>query len=418
MTELHKSAQIPLRGGVARSDGVVQKGNNMTEYYIWLLQFMGAANPRSIQLIRHFGPPEAVYAAFQKLGDNIKFLKPAEAEALKTASLEKSREILQECEKFGFRAITLEDAEYPLPLKNIYNPPLVLFAAGELPQNELCIAVVGTREACEYSLKVTQRLCRKLASESVTIVSGMAVGIDKTAHTAALEAKGGRTIGVLACGFAVDYPKFSTPFRQEIINAGGAVVTELLPNGRGERGYFSYRNRIMSGLSRGVIVIEAADKSGCHITAGHAINQNRDLFCVPPADIFHPRFKGVIGYLRDGAIPVFDYSDVLNEYLITPIANYDATDEIAVGDAVLCVPKTEAKPFNVIPEKPPELDFSELSEAAVKIAELLKDGAKTVDYLAEKSGLAADELSELLLELEIDGVIESAAGASFVLSKA
>ncbi|MDR2560123.1 MAG: DNA-protecting protein DprA, partial [Oscillospiraceae bacterium] len=225
----------------------------MTEYYLWLLQFMGAANPRSIQLIRHFGSAEAVYAAFQKLGGDIKFLKPAEAEALPNATLDKSREILQECEKYNYRAVTLEDSEYPLPLKNIYNPPLVLFISGELYENELCVAVVGTREACEYSLKVTQRLCKKLAGEKVTIVSGMAIGIDKTAHTAALSAKG-KTIGVLACGFAVDYPKFSTPFRQEIIDSGGAVVTELLPHSRGERGYFNYRNRIMSGLSRGVIV--------------------------------------------------------------------------------------------------------------------------------------------------------------------
>ncbi|MDR2557960.1 MAG: hypothetical protein LBC86_00215, partial [Oscillospiraceae bacterium] len=168
------------------------------------------------------------------------------------------------------------------------------------------------------------------------------------------------------------------------------------------------------------IVIEAADKSGCHITASHAINQNRDLFCLPPADIFHQRFKGVVGYLRDGAIPIFDYSDVLNQYLITPIADYDydGTDEIAAAPSSEPTSKegnTETKPFSAIPEKPPEPDFSELSETAVKIAELLKDGAKTVDFLAEKSGFNADELSELLLELEIDGVIESAAGASYRL---
>jgi DNA processing protein len=381
----------------------------MTEYYLWLLQFMGAANPRSLQLIRHFGSPEAVYSAFEKLGDNIKFLKSTEAEALKTASLEKSREILQECAEYKYRAITLDDEEYPLPLKNIYNPPLVLFAAGDLHKDELCIAVVGTREACEYSLKVTDTLCRRLAGEGVTIVSGMAIGIDKTAHTAALTAKG-RTIGVLACGFAVDYPKFSTPFRQEIIASGGAVVTELLPHGRGERGYFNYRNRIMSGLSRGVIIMEAGEKSGCHITAAHATSQNRDIFCVPPADIFHRRFCGVIGYLRDGAIPVFDYTDVLNEYFIKPVVDY-SKDKIAETN----ITKTETKPFNAIPEKPPELDFSALSESAAKIAELLAGGAKTVDFLAEKSGLSADELSELLLELEIDGVIEAAAGASYKL---
>jgi DNA processing protein len=378
----------------------------MTQYYLWLLQFMGAANPRSIQLIRHFGSPEKVYEEFGRLGNSIKFLKPAELEALPSASLAKSREIIELSEKHNYRIITLQDPEYPLPLKNIYNPPLVLFISGELYEHELCIAVVGTREACEYSLKVTQQLCKKLAEESVTIVSGMAIGIDKTAHTAALEVKG-RTIGVLACGFAVDYPKFSTPFRQEIVSSGGAIITEILPHCRSERGYFNYRNRIMSGLSRGVIVIEAAEKSGCHITASHAINQNRDLFCVPPADVFNPRFNGVINYLRDGAIPVFDYSDVLNEYLITPITGYDGTERV--------IETAETKPFNVIPEKPPEPDFSELPEAAARVAELLRDSPKTVDYLTEKTAMSADELSALLLELEIDGVIEAAAGAHYKL---
>jgi DNA processing protein len=169
----------------------------------------------------------------------------------------------------------------------------------------------------------------------------------------------------------------------------------------------------MSGLSRGVIIIEAADKSGCHITAAHAINQNRDLFCVPPPDIFDGRFRGVIGYLRDGAIPVFDHSDILREYFITPVIEY-ASDEIATpppsGDGAAV-----AKTFNIIPEKQPEPDLSELSGKALEIAGLLKDGIKTVDFLAEKSGLTADELSEVLLELEIDGVIESAAGAGYRL---
>ncbi|MDR2531846.1 MAG: DNA-processing protein DprA [Oscillospiraceae bacterium] len=398
----------------------------MTEYYLWLLQFMGAANPRSVQLIRHYGSAQAVYEAFSKAGNDVKFLKPGEAEALKTASLEKSREIMQIGESYNYRAITLEDEQYPVALKNIYNPPIMIFAAGELPCEELCIAVIGTREACDYSFKVTKRLCSQLAREGVTIVSGMAIGIDKTAHTAAVEVRG-RTVGVLACGFAVDYPKYSTPFRHEIVKAGGAIVTELLPYSRGERGYFIYRNRIMSGLSRGVILIEAADKSGCHITANHATSQNRDIFCVPPADIFHPRFRGVIGYLRDGAIPVFDHSDVLNEYFIRPTVEVDKGNDtgsdvlietqaetvtVEAGDA----PKTAAaKPFNVIPEKPPEPDLSELSGKALEIAELLKDGVKTVDFLAEKSGLTADELSEVLLELEIDGVIESAAGSSYRL---
>ncbi|MCL2108558.1 MAG: DNA-processing protein DprA [Oscillospiraceae bacterium] len=418
----------------------------MSEYYLWLLQVMGAANPRSVQLLRRYGSAEAVYHEIVSEG-NQRFLKPTEAAALETASLDKSRDILQMCEEHNYRVVTLEEPAYPLALKNIYNPPILLFTSGELPKEELCLAVVGTREACDYSFKVTKRLCFGLAKAGIIIVSGMAVGIDKTAHTAAVEARG-RTIGVLACGFAVDYPKYSTPFRQEIVASGGGVVTELLPLSRGEKGYFNFRNRIMSGMSRGVLLIEAAERSGCHITANHAINQNRDLFCLPPADIYHPRFRGVIGYIRDGAIPVFDHSDILNEYLIRPItesAELTATKSAAepaekpdpdtaetaetetaqvAANSETETAQTTAKPesqpeiktFNIIPQKPPEADLSALSGDLLKLAELLQDGAKTVDFLAEESGLPADQLSELLLELEIDGVIEGIAGSSYVLA--
>jgi DNA processing protein len=395
----------------------------MTEYYLWLLQFMGAANPRSVKMLRHYGNAEEVYRAYQENERFLKILKPNEAEALKSASLDVSRDILKTCQAHNYRVITLEATDYPVALKHIYNPPILLFVSGTLPKEELSLTVIGTREACDYSYRVTKRICSGLARAGITIVSGMAVGIDKTAHTAAVEVKG-RTVGVLACGFAVDYPKFSTPFRQEIVNAGGAVVTELMPYSRGERGYFNYRNRIMSGLSRGVLLIEAAEKSGCHITAAHAVNQNRDLFCVPPADIYNPRYRGVISYLRDGAIPVFDHSDVLNEYMITPvyenIENAENINNITVTSSIEVTPEKpqpNSKPFNIIEEQAPEPDLSVLSPKIIPIAELLKDGAKTIDYIGEKLELNADELSDLLLEMEIDGVIESVPGSSYMLRK-
>jgi len=394
----------------------------MTEYYLWLLQFMGAANPRSVQMLKHYGSAEEIYKAYTDGERFVKILKPNEAEALKSASLDVSSDIIKMCGDYNYRILTLEDADYPMALKHIYNPPIAIFVSGSLPKEELSLTVVGTREACDYSYRITKRLCSGLSRAGVTIVSGMAIGIDKTAHTAAVENKG-RTVGVLACGFAVDYPKFSTPFRQDILNAGGAIVTELLPYARGERGYFNQRNRIMSGLSRGILLIEAAEKSGCHITASHAINQNRDLFCVPPSDIYNPRFRGVIGYLRDGAIPVFDHSDVLNEYLIKPVyedvPKHDISAVPNTGEAAVTktedVSEPDSKPFNVIPESPPELDLSALSSQMSAVAELLKDGTKTVDLIGEKLSLGADELSDLLLEMEIDGVIESAPGSSYKL---
>lgn len=394
--------------------------NNMVEYYLWLLQLMGAANPRSIQLIKHFGNPEAVYEAVTAGRGG--FLKPSELSSLKRASLEKSKEIIEFCKDNGYSIITFSDEEYPMLLKNIYNPPVLLFAEGDISglDDEISLTVVGTRKACDYSFMVTERLCKPLAKIGTVIVSGMAIGVDKIAHTAAVDS-GGRTIGVLACGIDVDYPAGSMGFRKAITACGGAAVTELLPGSRVDKGYFRSRNRIMSGLSLGTLIIEASETSGCHITARHAISQNRDLFCVPPHNIFDRRFDGVTGYLRDGAVPVFGFADIINEYKAGYGKKYNSLSQALKETEFYDIKhiekeSKEAKAPPVIPQKPPLPDMDSLGEQAKKIVGFLSDGAKTVDFISSESGIEIGDLSDLLLDLEIDGIIESAPGASYRLT--
>ncbi len=396
-------------------------GIKMTEYYLWLLQVMGAANPRSVQLLRHFGNPKKVYEKAQ-VGDT-GFLKPAEFKQLKNASLERSHEIIKWCDEKGIQIITLDDEDYPLLLQNIFNPPILLFVDGDISgiSEELCITVIGTRYPSEYTTKVTETVCRELTKTGVIIISGFAVGIDKSAHTITIET-GGRTIGVLACGIDIDYPRGSLAFRKKVKAKGGAAITELLPGQTTEKGYFHLRNRILSGLSQGTLIAEAGGSSGCHITANYCISQNRDLFCVPPADVFAERYSGVIRYLRDGAIPVFSFIDILQQYktgleLKISAQYYEEYEkEKSSTEYEAGAKPRERKPIAaIIPEKPPLPDFSTLSPIQRQIAELLSKEPQTLDYLKQMSDLDMNELCDILLDMELDGIVESLPGARYGL---
>lgn len=393
----------------------------MTEYYLWLLSVMGAANPRTIQLLKHFGGAREVWEEINS--GRAGFLKPIELRNLKRTSIEKSAEILEYCKDCGYKVITIADPDYPVLLKNIYNPPAVLFADGDIKNldGEICITVVGARKATPYSFAVTQRICEPLVKIGTTIISGLAVGVDKIAHMCATE-NGGRTIGVLACGIDLDYPSGSMEYRRRIADNGGAVITELLPGTRVDKAYFQERNRIMSGLSHGTLIIEASENSGCHITAGHAILQNRDLFCIPPANIFDARFTGVVGYLRDGAVPVFGYTDIVNQYSSKYGENYGKLSralretvffelaEIKTGNLGL---SGEHAPPEIIPQAPPPPEPGNLDEKSRRVADLLAQEARSIDYILTESGLSVGEAEDILLELELDGVIRSLPGARY-----
>ncbi len=283
------------------------------EIWLWLLLVMGAHNVKTLQIVEHYGD---VRTAAEAIRDGICEL--LDADEKKRAESVRSRDVsavLSMCEANGIRVITIEDEEYPARLKTIFNPPILLFVQGSLAEldNEPVIAVVGTRKASSYGLRTAKRICTELVRNGMVIVSGLAVGHDTTAHRCALS-NGGRTIGVLACGNLVDYPSASRELKCEMIRKGGAVISELPPETGVTKEYFRYRNRIISGLAQGTFITEAPDPSGCQRTAEHAIEQGRELFCIPPHDIFDQRYAGVISFLRDGATPVFSHTDILDAY--------------------------------------------------------------------------------------------------------
>ncbi|MDE7281400.1 MAG: DNA-protecting protein DprA, partial [Ruminiclostridium sp.] len=359
----------------------------MTEYYLWLLQLMGAANPKSLQLIQHYGSAKNVYEAVV-VDKERKFLSPSEGNRLGTATLENAQRIFEECEKAGINIVTLnDDDDYPYRLKNIHDPPILLFYKGDLSgiNSEVCITGVGARNATAYTAKVTRRTCMDLAKLGTVLVSGMAAGVDHLVHQSAIDA-GGKTVGVLACGIGVDYPRGSIPTRERIYELGGACISELLPFTQTSRGYFHARNRILSGLSLGTIVFQAGIRSGSLITADHAIQQGRDLFCVPPHDLFDPDYSGVVKYLRDGAIPLFNYLDAVNCYF------YDYADKLnAINEKYTVSPenhfafvKKEIKP----PKEKPH------PKAAPKAFPKTEKTAKTRTRLAEESERASEKAME------------------------
>lgn len=225
------------------------------------------------------------------------------------ARLEPVKREIEAAAKAGARAVDIEDAEYPVLLKGITDPPPVLFVRGTLvPGDERLAAIIGSREATRYGVGVTRGLVPPLAAKGVTIVSGMARGIDSTAHRAALGA-GGRTIAVLGTGIDVCYPPTSRDLYTEIPKHG-AVVSEVAPGTPPAPYVFPPRNRIISGLSKAVVIVEARLKSGTAVTARHALDQGRELGVVP-GDVDIARSQGTNAFLTDGAFAVRSADDVL-----------------------------------------------------------------------------------------------------------
>ncbi len=283
------------------------------EIWLWLLLVMLPHNPKTVELVEKYGD---VRSAAEAIRDGeCELLDIDERQRAKSIRTKDVNAILEDCNKFGVRIVTIDDEEYPECLRSIYNPPAVLFVQGSLLaiDDEPTIAVVGTRTPSKYAERTGRMICSKLAEVGMVIISGLAVGLDTVAHQCALS-RSSRTIGVLACGHLIDYPAASRSLKQGILSGGGALISELPPRMGTSSEYFQYRNRIISGLALGTFIIEAPSHSGCLLTAEHTIQQDRELFCLTPYDGYNARCNGVVSLLRDGAIAVYDHLDIIYAY--------------------------------------------------------------------------------------------------------
>ncbi|MBQ8967592.1 DNA-processing protein DprA [Ruminococcus sp.] len=222
-------------------------------------------------------------------------------------------QVREYCENNGIQIFTRVDEGYPEMFFEVDCPPLAFYCAGDssVLQDKAALTIVGARNSTEYSVKVAGTFAGAVAAEGHTIISGFARGIDSAAHWGAINA-GGKTVAVLGCGIHYDYPRGNGELKQAIIN-NGAVISEYPPLQSPDREYFTIRNRLIAGLAKGVLVVQAGVKSGSLNSASHAISQGKDVFVIPPADIFSEDHKGQSILIRDGAIPVFEPHDILME---------------------------------------------------------------------------------------------------------
>ncbi len=404
-------------------------------YWVWLSQCFLPGSDKPNQLLQDFGSPEEFYHEGRTALSNIDYLTDSERSKIERTSLERAEFILNECKRLGIQVITLESALYPKHLKNIFAAPLVLYVKGSLEglDEVPLITVVGTRTASDYGKRVTGNISFELARAGAVIVSGCAVGIDGYAHLGALKA-GGRTIAVLGCGLDVDYPKVHRELKQQILKKNGALISELPPGTETTPTIFPIRNRILAGLSLGTLVTEAPMKSGALITIQHALEQGRDIFCVPPSDIYSPSCSGVIRYLRDGAVPVFCAKDVILEYLSLYPQTIDVSRLLDSYAGMVQSPKMMRREKEVDKSKKQlssssserkekdEEDISKkpeppasLTENEKKIYHCLEFKPKVVDEIATISGMEMKDVLAVLTTLEVKGYIFSVSGSRYGL---
>lgn len=283
------------------------------KYWLWLTTRRGLPSGGAFRLLEYFGSPEGAYFADPAQYELAGLAKSHQA-ALADKSMDGPEQVLADCERLGLRVLTLQDADYPERLRQIEDPPCVLYVRGRWPafDEEVSVGVVGARKPSPYGVEMAGRLGLELARSGALVVSGIAQGLDSAALRGALQG-GGSAVSVLGCGVDVVFPA-ENRWLYEDVAAAGALVSEYPPGTRPEGWHFPVRNRIISGLSLGVVAVEAAERSGTLITARLALDQNRDVFAFPgPADA--PMSLGTNRLIQRGeAKLILSARDVLCEY--------------------------------------------------------------------------------------------------------
>lgn len=418
----------------------------MLVHWIWF-----ATRPFSdrvkISLLQHFSEPEEIYFADRGAFSRIDGLTKEQLDALEDKSLTQAEGILRQCSREKISILTYRDAGYPSKLKNIADPPCLLYYKGRLPDFDgfPLIGVVGTRRASAYGLTAAKRLGYQIARCGGIVVSGMAHGIDSMAMSGALTA-GREVVGVLGCGADIVYPPSNKSLFADVENYG-CILSEFPPGTPPIGWNFPKRNRIISGLSCGVLVVEAPEKSGALITAGQALEQGRDVFVVP-GNIDVDSFVGSNRLLRDGAIAVSSGWDVMCEYeALYPDKIRKDEKKVhltAYTDEVRLVQESEKQERKVaqkpaVPkkkkekkpeadkksidngEKPPysdvNKDLSTLSPEEQAIAETLLKGERLVDDVIAEAGLPTAKVLATLTLMEIKGLVKRLPGKRIALKQ-
>ena len=382
------------------------------KYWIWLAELPGLRSQTRLALLEHFGDPENIYCADAGEILLVENMTREQAAVLENKSLSNAEKILGECRRLRLRVLTLQDADYPDRLRNIYDPPCVLYVRGHMPamDEEVAVAVVGTRDATPYGVQCADKIAGQLAAGGAVVVSGLARGIDSVAIRGALRS-GGVTVGVLGCGVDVIYPP-ENRYLYEDVAAAGALISEYPPGTEAKGKHFPVRNRIISGLCAATLVVEAPKDSGALITADRAIEQSRDLYAVPgPIDA--KESVGCNRLIRQGAGLVTCGWDILQDYQ----ARFPGKLRCEEGRPQ---PAEYQKSESAEPVKklPRTLDIRKegaaLSDAQLLILRALTDEPVLVDDLIDLVQIPARRVLSALTMLEMDEYVLQHPGKRYV----
>ncbi|MEG2233029.1 MAG: DNA-processing protein DprA [Oscillospiraceae bacterium] len=354
-------------------------------YWLWLYRVLGPCSVRFKDLFYSYDYIEDIYE--NRKSDAIRDkLSSAEFQRAGNVKLSEVNPNLERCSRLGIDMLCYSDEQYPDSLRNTRVPPMILFATGDVSTlKNLCIAGVGSRNETQYGRDAVRKICDPLANAGVTLVSGLAYGIDTSVHRAAIRC-GKPTIAVLGNSIESTYPQEHAQLRKTIEN-NGCVISEYEPGMRVTKYSFPQRNRIISGLSRAVVIFEAAKRSGTMITANWALDDGREVLAVP-GNITSRQSEGTNLLIKQGANPATCAEDVLSQIGIEAFTEYEQTTLETVAPA-------------------------ELNPKQQRIYELLKDGEKALDELMTTSKLLPHELLSEITIMEMDGIIEALSGSRY-----
>jgi DNA processing protein len=353
------------------------------KFWIGFNLIKGIGAVRMQGLVAYFGDLESAWRASKadlaEAGLGLKVIERV-IQARENVDLDK---VWEKIEKQGIKILTWQDEVYPLRLKEINQPPPVLYIRGEyLPDDLFAVAVVGTRRVTPYGRQITEELSSFLAANGMTVISGLARGVDSVAHKSALKA-GGRTIGILGSGVDRIYPPEHRGLAEQMMESG-AIISDYAPGTPPDASNFPPRNRIISGLSLAVVVIEAGETSGALITAEFAAEQGREVFAVP-GSILAPQSKGTNKLIQSGALPLLSVNDLMQALDITRVGEQKAARKVVPGDAI------EAKLLSVLGNEPLH-----------------------VDEIRNQSELPIEKVSSVLALMELKGMVRQVGGMNYV----
>lgn len=381
------------------------------KYLVWLATVFGSSSANIWKILKNYDSVCDAYCSFRSGMDKMK-ITDTQSEKIKTTALDEAEKIVSYCRANNVGIAVYDSEEYPQQLKSMKYPPAVLYYRGDISciQKGRNITCVGAREPSEYTFRTISSVCSELVADGFTIVSGFAVGTDITSHLEAVRL-GRPTVCVLGCGIDHNYPPENAVYRNQILENGGVFISEYFPTQTSIKGSFQKRNMILASLSDATIVFEANEKSGSLSTASATVEQNKKLFCLPPADIFDQRYAGNIKLLRTTAQPLYSVDDIFKVYNLKNTVRINNCTNVPAEKSA----DTKAK-FRKTEKSAPvsgQVTGKPFTPVQQKILDMLENCTIHVDIIIQKLDMDISDIITEIMELQFMGVIQELPGSRY-----